>query len=307
MSMDQPYATRAVAETLQYELELQGIPSSLHYGVFPDDRPAPVFVLLDPFEYLKLEGVKAVPAEAVLRRTILVFTGPPPATPDSSHAELLEDAGAIFALDQRSVVDIQRRGFHVRLLRPGYSRSLDHFDAASRRPIDALFLGTHSAHRAETLSRAADVLVGRNCRFEVAQALPTAAQIDSPLAEGRWSLLTQSKILINLHHDDEDRLEWPGVLDAIHAGAVVVSEHSSGIVPLVPGEHLFLSGADALPYVVEALLADERRLARVRAQAYERLHDWIPYALWVSVLRAAVVELIGEPLPPEIASGATAA
>lgn len=307
MSLNQPYATRALAETLQFELELQGIPSSLHFGEFPDVRPAPVFVLLDPFDYLRLEGEQAIPAEAVLRRTVMVFAGRPSATSSSGHEALLEEAGAIFALDQRSVVDIQRRGLHARLLRPGYSKSLDHYDPASHRPIDVLFLGTRSERRATILSQAADVLAGRNCRFQVAANSPTAGETESPLAQDRWSLLTQSKILINVHSGDEDRLEWQGVLEAIHAGAVVVTEHSSGIVPLVPGEHLFVASADSLPCVVQALLADEQRLARVRAQAYERLHDWIPYALWVSVLRAVVVELVGEPLPSEIASGATAA
>ena len=78
---------------------------------------------------------------------------------------------------------------------------------------------------------------------------------------------------------------------------MVITEHADGLVPLVAGEHLFVSSADALPYVVEAVLRDERRLADVRAGAYERLSGWLPYALWVSVLRAAIVELVGEPVP----------
>jgi hypothetical protein len=116
-------------------------------------------------------------------------------------------------------------------------------------------------------------------------------------AESRWPLLAQTKVLINLHRDDDDsRFEWCRALDAVHAGAVVVTEHSSGIAPLVPGEHLLVSSPDSLPYVVDALLRDDRRLATLRAQAYERLSRWIPFALPVSVLRAAVVELVGEPL-----------
>ena len=91
--------------------------------------------------------------------------------------------------------------------------------------------------------------------------------------------------------------DWRGALDAIHAGAVFVSEHASGVSPLVRGEHLLTASADALPYVVEGLLADESRLARIRTQAYERLSAWIPYALSVAVLRAAIVELVGEPVP----------
>jgi hypothetical protein len=68
------------------------------------------------------------------------------------------------------------------------------------------------------------------------------------------------------------------------------------VVPLVPGEQLVLASAQALPHVARALLRDPARLSEIRTAAHTRLRDWIPYALWASILRAAVVELIGEPL-----------
>ena len=162
-----------------------------------------------------------------------------------------------------------------------------------------MFLGTHSLRRTKYLSRAARVLSRHNCLLQIAEDIPSPGDTSSFLAEGRWPLLAQTKILINLHRGDDSRFEWRGALDAVHAGAVVVTEQSSGIAPLVPGEHLLVASADSLPYVVEYLLYDEERLARLRTQAYERLKTWIPYALSVSVLRAAVVELVGEPAPPK--------
>ena len=54
----------------------------------------------------------------------------------------------------------------------------------------------------------------------------------------------------------------------------------------------------ALPYVTETLLREEDRLARLRTQAHQRLSEWIPFAMPVSVLRAAAVELVGEPVAP---------
>ena len=50
MSAGQHYPLRELAGTLQYELELQGVPSSLHLGRFPEVRPNLVYVLLDPGE-----------------------------------------------------------------------------------------------------------------------------------------------------------------------------------------------------------------------------------------------------------------
>ncbi len=139
-------------------------------------------------------------------------------------------------------------------------------------------------------------------RFEVvtAAAPPPADQPQAPLAAPRWELLGQAEILLSIHAGEDRSVDWPGVLDAIHAGAVVVTEHSTQIAPLVPGEQLIAASSDALAHVARALLRDPARLQTIREAAHARLRDWIPYALWASILRAAVVELIGEPvaLPP---------
>jgi hypothetical protein len=307
MSPDQHYPLRELAETLGHELELQAVPSSLHLGAFPDGRPHPVYVLLDPLGYVAIEGMQALPDEAILKRTIFLCVERPPAGDDDEHIELLLRAGAVFVLDQRSAVAMRRLGIPARLMRPGYSKSLDHFDPQASRPIDVMFLGAHSLRRTRYLSRAARVLSRYNCLLQVSDGAPSPGDSSSFLGEGRWPLLAQTKVLINLHRGEEDRFEWRRGLDAIHAGAVVVTEHSSGIAPLVPGEHLLVAGPDSLPFVVEALLRDEERLARLRAQAYERLRTWIPYALPVSVLRAAVVELVGEPVPAGASLGVPAA
>jgi Glycosyl transferase family 2/Glycosyl transferases group 1 len=199
---------------------------------------------------------------------------------------------------------MHRQGVPARLLRPGYSESLDRFDPDAARPIDVMFLGSQSLRRSRYLSHAARVLSRHNCLLQISETGPSPAGSSSYLADARWPLLAQTKVLINLHRGDDARLEWQRALDAIHAGAVVVTEHSSGIAPLSPGAHLLVASPDALPYVAEALLHDPERLSTLRAQAYDRLKTWIPYALWVSVLRAAVVELVGEPVPPEWASPA---
>ena len=142
------------------------------------------------------------------------------------------------------------------------------------------------------------MLSRHNCVLQFSEDSPTAGDTDASLGDARWSLLAQAKVLISIHRDEQSRFDWAGALDAIHAGAVVVTEPSGGVSPLAAGEHLVVSSADSLAYVVEDLLGDEKRRARLRSGAYERLKAWTPYALSVAVLRAAVVELVGEPLPP---------
>jgi hypothetical protein len=303
MSEGQHYALRELVETLQYELGQQTIPSALHLGEFPEPRPSLVYVLLDPHSYVARNGEQALPDDGILRRTVFLCAEPLPTAIDDQGVALLRRAGAVFAPDQRLVLAMHRLGIPACLIRPGYSAALDRFDSSAARPIDVMFLGAHSRRRTKYLSRAARVLARQNCQLHVSDGTPSPGDTRSFLGPGRWPLLAQTKVLISLHRDEGWRFDWPGALDAIHAGAVVVTEPSSGIAPLVPGEHLVVAGADSLPYVVEDLLSDEQRLIQLRSQAYERLRTWIPYALPVAVLRAAIVELVGEPVPPGASLG----
>ena len=303
LSPRQHHPLRELAETLAHELGLQAVTSSLHMEGFPEPRPDRVYVLLDPRSYVAAEGPESLPGDAILARTILLCAEPPPTDASDPHLELLRRAGSVFAIDQRAVVTLSRLGIRARLVRPGYTRLHDHFDPHRDRPIDVTFLGAHTLRRTRYLNHAARVLARLNCAVHIAPPEPAAGETSSFLADSRWPLLEQTKVVINLHCGEQTRLEWRRVLDAIHAGAVVVTEHSSGIAPLEAGEHLLVASADSLPFVAESLVRDSERLAALRTAAYERLSGWIPFALPVAVLRAAIVELVGEPVPPDVSLG----
>ncbi|MGZ4313550.1 MAG: hypothetical protein ACXVR1_15735 [Solirubrobacteraceae bacterium] len=294
LSPSQDASLRELAEVLGYELGLQAVTSSLHREGFPEPRPDRVYILLDPGSYVAAEGEAALPDDAVMARTILLTTEPPPADHRDPRLEVLRRAGSVFAIDQRAVIALSRLGIRARLVRPGYSRLHDHYDPDRPRPIDVLFLGARSSRRTRCVSDAAGVLTRLNWAVHV---------VGPEAAERRWSLLEQAKVVINFHSHEGTRLEWREALDAIHAGAVVVTEHSSGLAPLTAGEHLLVASVASAPFVAEALLRDPGRLAAMRAAAYERLSTWIPFALPVAVLRAAVVELVGEPVPPDASLG----
>jgi len=300
----QPYAARELAETLVHELALQDMPGgvTLADALAPVEDPdalLPVYVMVDPCPLVSADGPE-LPGPELLRRTVVIWTGLPPAAADGEALSPLRWAGAVFATSQRSVAALHRVGVKARLLRAGYSDRLDRFDPDAPRPIGALFLGVDSPRRRDRLTHARQVLDGCRCEGVTATAAPRADEPEAPLAAPRWELLSQAEILLSIHAGEDRAVDWQGVLDAIHAGAVVVTEHSSQIAPLVPGEQLIAAGPDALPHVARALLRDPARLRAIREQAHGRLRDWIPYALWASILRAAVVELIGEPIavPP---------
>ena len=301
ISPRQPYPLRELTETLRYELELQGIPSTVSIDGFPAPRSDLVYVLVDPRAYVELEGEEALPEEAVLRRTVVLGAERPGVSGDPERLTLLQRAGVVFDLDPRVVAELRRQGVVARPLKPGYSRLRDHYDPSASRPIDVMFLGAHSLRRTEHLRRCARVLARRNCLLQFSGLQPGPAEGPAFLGESRWPLLAQTKVVINIHRDLDQQFEWLRAVDAIHAGAVVVSEHASGISALEPGRHLLVADGDAVPYVVESLLDDEERLCRIRADAYERLSSWIPFALSTSVFRAALVEVLGRPLHAGVA------
>lgn len=288
MSPGQSWALRELADTLCYELEQQGVPSSVHLDGFPAPREGLVYGIVGPRTFVEVEGIAALPDDAVLARTVFVCTESPDRVAEPAHVALLERAGVVFNVEVRSVLELHRAGLPARTLKPGYSRQCDHYDDAGERPIDILVLGADSRRRRLWAEQFEPVLARYRSRIELGAPLATDA---------KWDLLAQTKVLVNLHRQEQPYLEWLRVLDAIHAGAVVVTEHSSGLAPLAPGEHLMVGAPAALPHIAAELLHDEQRLSRIRMQAYERIRDWLPFALSIGVLRAALVELVGVPLP----------
>jgi len=274
--------TGELAATLCHELALQDVPAEPFSGAFPEPRLGQVYVLLDPSGWMREHGS---PAASLLPATVVLFEQIPPA-PDERLLELLNQAGAVFVADARQAIGLRRLAdVHPRVLRAGYSERLDRFDPDAERPIDVAVIGG-----------------GAGGLDDISTALGLRADRVEPGAS-RLELMSAAKVVINLHDGREPQLEWRRVLDAIHCGAVVVTEHSDGIAPLSVGEHLFVGSRASLPHIAGALLRDPERLRRIRVAAYDRLRTWMPYALPVSVLRAAIVELVGEPVTVVGAAG----
>ncbi len=304
MSPNQNWFFREFVETLRHELAEQGVPSSLHTDGFPEPTPERVYALVPPHEFVALEGQDALPDESILRRTIFICAEQPGTVHLDQDIELSRRAGAVFDINARSVAQFRRAGIPARHLRPGYSSLRDCLDPDGERDIDVLFLGALTRRRTKYLAGCARVLAPYNSYLLFSDnSRPNPGGSTTFVADGKWDLLTRAKIVLNIHQGDEPYFEWLRVLDAIHAGAVVVTEHSAGIAPLAPGEHLLAAAPDSLPFALDAALRDPEGLARMRLAAHERIRSWLPMALSVSVLRAAAVELVGRPVSPGASLG----
>jgi hypothetical protein len=293
MSPVQPQPLPELVGALADELERQGVPCSTHAS-FPPPRRGLVYLFVSPRDYARAHG-SSLPERAVLKRTV-ALGALDPRTLDDVDLDPLRDMGGVFDISQGAVAALHRRGIPARLLRPGYVAAWDRFEPTVPRPIDIVFYGTRSARRESALAAGADVLARHGCVIHVADDAPHPGDSATWMAAARWPILAQAKLVISLHRGTGTRLEWLRVIDALHAGAVFVTEHAADLAPFVPGEHLLVGSPEALPFVAEALLGDERRLAQIRDAAHQRLSSWLPFSASVAVMRAALLEVVGRPV-----------
>jgi hypothetical protein len=226
---------RALAEALRAELETLGVAAGISEGDFPAPRKGLVYVLIPPHEYAELRRGDLPPE--LLGRTIFVCAEQPGTPWFGSNLGLTRLGGAIFDVNPASVRRMRELGIEAEHLPLGYTPLWDRFDPEADPPVDVLFMGRASRRREHLLARWATSLWRCRSRLVISDNLsPNPATSESFVAgEEKRRLLSDSKLLLNVHGDDEPYFEWLRVLEAIHCGAVVVSEWSTDFAPLVPG------------------------------------------------------------------------
>jgi hypothetical protein len=80
-------------------------------------------------------------------------------------------------------------------------------------------------------------------------------------------------------------------------GCVVLSEHSLGVDPLVPGEHFVSAEYDSIPGVLEGLLSDPGRQDAIRRAAYDLVRKEMPMTATVEAMLRAAERANGGALP----------
>jgi len=87
----------------------------------------------------------------------------------------------------------------------------------------------------------------------------------------------RAKVLLNIHQDEEPYFEWMRAVDTMHAGCVLLSEHSIGCSPLVPGEHLIMGSPEDLGELARLLVDKAELRERIAREAYGFLKSSIPF------------------------------
>ncbi len=285
---------RELAEALCDELGDLGAPASIAEAPGSDDDPDRVYALLPPHEYVKLAR-RPLPRR-ILGRTIFICAEQPESYWFEVNARLAPMAGAFFDINPTAVGSFRERGVVAEHLPLGYTRRWDRFGSAERE-IDVSFLGTLTPRRERLLAEYAPELAARRCNLVLAgDRGPNHSPTSSFIADDeKRELLARSKVLLNLHRDENTYFEWLRIIEAIHCGAVVVTEPSSDHSPLVEGEHFVAGRADGLARVAGLLAEDEGRRREISTAAYEMLRETQPLSAAAKRLAETAENLTARP------------
>jgi hypothetical protein len=284
-------------EAIRKPLEATGIRTESAVDHFPPLCDDLVYVFV-PHEYVPFTLPIAHPSPAQLRRTVVLATEQPGTSWFDESAAFASRAAATVDINELGVSELARRGIRARLLQLGYVPDWDFWHRRDEpRPIDVTFLGGYTERRALALARCGSVLSNYRTSLRIVDTRPHTADDAFFLSgERKFRHLAASKVILSAHREANAYLEWQRLLCAAANGCVVLTEHSSGFAPLVPGEHFASVSFDNLPLAIAGLLEDEGALARIRYSAYEFIRIQMPLSESIDVLASAIDDAARQPI-----------
>lgn len=291
---------QAVAEAVS----ASGTRTVCHQGYLSDVAQANTRFVVVPHEYFALAPEE--PADLYAATVGLGVEHPGTQTFTSALAAARK-LGARFEISRDAVADVRARGLSVEHFSLGYVPSWDRrpTDLGAERPIDVAYLGTADERRLALLAAVADDLADLRTEFLIPPHEPmTKLRPDFLPSDEKWRLLAQSKVIINLHREGKTGFEWVRCLEAVINGCLVVTEPSTDLAPLVPGEHLLIAEPSRIGAVVRAAVHNATLRDRIADNAYRLCRSELDMAGSVRRLvdaaagLAAPSPVVGVPRPP---------
>jgi hypothetical protein len=286
-------------DALADALEGRGLAVEHAVDCFPQLRDGLVYVFV-PHELLPLLMPDAHPSEPQLRRSVTICTEQPGTSWFEESARISQRAAATIDINRMGVAALKKLGVDAKFLQLGYTPRWDHGHGMrdSGRPVDVAFLAGVTPRRLNALARCARHLAGRRTELHLPEAMvPHQAGSEFFLSGARkWDLLSRSKLLMNVHRSELGYFEWQRAIEAMINGCVLLSEHSLGFDPLIPGEHFVSVSFGSLDVALEGVIDDEDGLSKMRASALKFLRDEHPLSGSIEVLAEAIDEVASRPI-----------
>jgi hypothetical protein len=285
-------------------LAAAGIQVTRSVNRFPPWRDDVVYLFV-PHEYTPFVESEAHPSPTHLSRSVVLCTEQPGTSWFEEGAAIAAQAAMAMDINQLGVQELRRRGIEAELMQLGYFAGWDTWGGEDNgeRPVDVTFMGGYTPRRARALAHCGGSLARRNVQLTMTESLRPHLEDSTHFLSGerRWAALRRSKLIVNVHRGEVGYFEWLRVVGAMLNGCVVVSEHSVGFDPLVPGKHFVSVDYSRLGFAIDTLLADHERIATIRKAAYRLLCDELSLSTAIAPLVQAIERVAATPPKADLA------
>jgi hypothetical protein len=230
-------------------------------------REATHHIVIAPHEFFTLGEGRRWANDDFVSRAVLFSTEQLQTQWFARSLVFLTRARAVADMNEQNAAILRKAGIRALAVQPGYSPSFAPFasqrlDASSPvfaalppaaravdvnssrladRPLDVLFLGTHSPRRDKFLAGYAKTFAELNAFIYYSKAWRPLTAKANPMAASQVTaaLLQRAKILLNLHRDEYTYFEWWRLMQAFWHKTVVVTEACFPHRIFKPGVHYF--------------------------------------------------------------------
>ncbi|HSH39978.1 MAG TPA: glycosyltransferase, partial [Chthoniobacterales bacterium] len=241
-----------------------GCEAKLHLDGVPHDRTPKetVQIVVTPHEYYNLYLTQRLPHATVRRLTYDVYllcTEQPDTGWFQSNLQWGTYARGMADINPLGVAAYRARGLTAHQLQLGYHPILAHPERIphAQRTHDITFLGSMTPRRDEFFAEHAEFFASHRCHLRlVPLGFAKTKETKSYLTiERRNELLSQSRILLNVHYSDQKYFEWHRMLVGLANGCCIITETCKGYGALVPGKHFIMVEPEYLIRCCEYYLA----------------------------------------------------
>lgn len=293
---------KEIGEVLKAGFADAGLTADLRDETAEPPRDATHHIVVAPHEFFVLGEGRRWANDAFVNRAIMFATEQIQTQWFARSLVFLLRAKAVADMNEQNAAILRKAGIRAIAVQPGFTAAFKPFEAArlpegspvlaalpaaarkfdpaskryADRPLDALFLGTHSPRREKLLASYAAKFANLNTFIYYSKAQRPLTAEHNPMAasEITSALLGRAKVLINLHRDDYTYFEWWRLMQAFWMKAVVVTEPCFPHRLFKPGTHYFEEAPRHIHHLVDWLARSPEGQAKaeeVRSRAHEDL------------------------------------